>query len=224
MRVALPCLCVMWIVSGVASADEEVTTTPEPGITWQGSVSVGAELDEHGLPTDETPPAEKPARIRVGFSANWSFSFTWKRVEPDGDAGHPAGELTPGETKLIELTNAERKKLKLPALQVDPVLLKLARAHAAMMARLDKIGHDLDGKTFSQRMEQAGYPASRAGENVAEGHRTPAEAVAGWLQSPGHKANILQADYTHIGVGMATSKSGKPYFTQVFAKPFPRPK
>lgn len=120
---------------------------------------------------------------------------------------------------MIELSNAERKKLKLAALKPDPALMKLARSHAATMARLDQIGHELDGKTFSQRMKDAKFQSMRAGENVAQGHKTPGEAVSGWMQSPGHKEKIVQADYTRIGVGKAISKSGKAYWTQVFAKP-----
>jgi uncharacterized protein YkwD len=135
-------------------------------------------------------------------------------------AAQAPDKLTAEETRLIEATNAERSKLKLPPLKVDPVLLKIAREHSANMARLDKLGHELEGQTFVQRMEKAKYQALRAGENVAQGQRSPDEAVAGWMQSPGHKANILQAEYTHIGVGLATSKSGQAYYTQVFAQPF----
>ena len=198
---------------------------PTAGLSWQGSLKAGAELDARGLPADEGAAAEKPARIRIGFSANWSFSLNWERVEPSiEEAKTVESGLTADETKLIEFTNAERKKLKLPALASDPTLMKLARGHAATMARLDQISHELEGKSFSQRMNQTGYQASRAGENIAMGQRTPAEAVASWMESPGHKANILQPEYTHLGVGLATSKSGKPYLTQVFAKPFAQPK
>lgn len=195
-----------------------------PGFSSQGSISLGVELDEHALPKDEPPAPEKPARIRIGFSANWSFSFHWERIEPKPtEDAFDKAELSADETRVIELTNAERKKVQAAGLKPDPVLMKLARAHAATMARLDQIGHDLEGKTFSQRMEQAKYQAARAGENVAQGQRTPAEAVAGWMQSPGHKGNILQTDYTRTGVGTATSKSGKVYWTQIFAKPLPPP-
>jgi uncharacterized protein YkwD len=217
MRICLLFLGLSRMMSELACAEESAP----PGITWQGSVSLGTELDEHALPSEESPPPEKPARIRIGFSAKWSFSLHWERVEPKSDdENFDAKELSTEESKLIELANAERKKLKLPALEPDPVLMKLARMHAAAMGRLDRIGHELDGKTFSQRMEQAKYQASRAGENVAEGQRTPAEAIVGWMQSPGHKGNILHPDYTKIGVGLATGKSGKMYWTQVFAKPF----
>lgn len=213
---SLPAVCVLCLLGTIAFADE----TPS-GISWSGRVSVGSELDERGVPTDEKLPQEKTAENRLGFSASWSFTLHWDRIEPPQDGGgFEAAELTADEAKLIELTNAERKKRQLPPLQPDPVLMKLARTHSVNMANLDQIGHEFNGKTFSQRMQQVNYQASRAGENVAQGQRTPGEAIAGWMQSPGHKGNILQADYTRIGVGMASSKSGKPYFTQVFAKPF----
>lgn len=206
----------------LATASILADEPPAPaGATWKGSLSLGAELDERGLTKDDqAPPQEKPGRIRVGFSASWSFSLNWERVEAETDDGQfDAPELSPEEAKVIELSNTERKKLKLAALKPDPTLMKLARSHAAAMARLDQIGHDLEGKTFSKRLDDAKYRALRAGENVAQGHKTASEAVSGWMQSPGHKENIVQADYTRIGVGKATSKSGKTYWTQVFAKP-----
>lgn len=211
------------LLVGIALLDRtafaEDAATP-PGVVWQGSVAAGAELDEHGLPKAESIENEAPARWRIGFKAAWSVTLHWERIEPDPQTGDEASlKLTEDESKLIELTNAERKKMKLANLKPDPMLMKLARSHAATMARLDQIGHELEGKTFAQRMEAAKYHAQRAGENVSQGRRTPADAIAGWMQSAGHKANILQPEYTRIGVGLATSKSGKPYFVQVFAKP-----
>ena len=218
-------LFVLVAASRAVAGDED--PAPPPGASWKGSVSLGAELDERGFPGAQEGSAEKadkPARFRIGFSASWSFSLHWERIESSGDAKpFDAKELSEDEAKILELTNRERKQQNLPPLKPDPVLMKLARTHAAAMARLDKVGHDVDGKTFAQRMEEAKYSASRAGENVAEGQRTPAEAMADWMQSPGHKSNILQADYTQVGVASAKSKSGKHYWTQIFAKPFPKP-
>jgi hypothetical protein len=145
-------------------------------------------------------------------------------IAPDATSDESSSKLTIEESKLFELTNAERKRLNLPPLRIDPGLMKIARAHATNMARLDMLGHDLEGQTFSQRLEQAKYQAAQAGENIAQGQRTPEEAVADWMRSPGHKANILQVDYTHAGMGLATAKSGQTYLTQVFSKPVdPRP-
>lgn len=62
--------------------------------------------------------------------------------------------------------------------------------------------------------------AMAAGENCAEGAASPKEAVADWMTSEGHKSNILNDKYTHLGVAQGKSKEGKMYSTQVFAKPF----
>src|SRR5262245_36141646 len=81
-----------------------------------------------------------------------------------GDA--PKFSPTAEEKKILTLTNAERKKQDLPALEINPLLSKIARAHSANMAKQEKMAHDLDGKTPYQRLTDAGYAYGRAGENV----------------------------------------------------------
>ena len=68
------------------------------------------------------------------------------------------------------------------------------------------------GSPFDQ-MKQFGVSYRSAGENIAMGQRTPEEVVRGWMNSPGHKANILSSDFTHIGIGY--DKNGN-YWTQQF--------
>lgn len=130
------------------------------------------------------------------------------------------GSLSEAERELIDLTNKEREKLKLPPLKADPVLMKLAREQNAHMVRLNQLGHELEGETFSKRLKESGYMAMAAGENCAEGAASPKEAVADWMTSEFHKSNILSDKYTHLGVAQGKSKEGKTYSTQVFAKPF----
>jgi uncharacterized protein YkwD len=89
------------------------------------------------------------------------------------------------------------------------------------MARLNQIGHTLEGVSFSQRMNGSGYASRAAGENVAQGARTPEEALSIWMQSPGHKGNILNPAYEEFGVGVATGTHDR-FWTQVFAAPFPQ--
>lgn len=129
-------------------------------------------------------------------------------------------DLAKSENRLIELTNAERKKLDKPALKVDSALMKLAREQSAHMARLKQISHELEGRTLTLRMNEAAYKALAAGENCAEGAASPEEAIADWLMSEGHKNNLLSDRYTRLGVGIATDSNGRHYFTQVFAQPF----
>jgi len=70
-----------------------------------------------------------------------------------------------------------------------------------------------------QMMENFGLRFSAAGENIAYGQRTPAEVMRDWMNSPGHRNNILSRSYTEIGVGLAKNKNGVCYWTQMFMKP-----
>jgi uncharacterized protein YkwD len=131
-------------------------------------------------------------------------------------------KATEDETKLLELTNQERKAKEVPPLRANSLLAKVARAHSANMARQQKMDHVLDGKTPFDRMREAGYKFQRGAENVASG--TPAMKLPAimqlWMNSKGHRENILNADYTEIGIGIARGQDGKVYYTQVFARPF----
>jgi uncharacterized protein YkwD len=87
------------------------------------------------------------------------------------------------------------------------------------MARQNVLGHNLDGKQFWQRIDEAGYLQGESGENCAEGAQTPAEVMDMWMHSDGHRGNILNPNYKEIGIGVATSQNGIRYWTQVFAVP-----
>jgi uncharacterized protein YkwD len=128
-------------------------------------------------------------------------------------------KLSEDEKAVVELTNAERKKADLPPLKPDARLFAAARGHAANMAKQDKLEHDLDGKSAADRVADAGYKAGRSGENIGWNFPTPKAAVAGWMDSTAHKENILNADYTAIGVAVAKNEKGEPYWVQVFAAP-----
>src|SRR5262245_51494392 len=108
-------------------------------------------------------------------------------------------ELTKTEKRLLELTNQERKKEELPPLKADPLLFKSAREHSANMAKQGKMEHDLDGKTPFQRIKGAGYQYYMAGENIAFGPLDLPIVMNGWMNSKGHRANILNKNFTEIG-------------------------
>ena len=65
-------------------------------------------------------------------------------------------------------------------------------------------------------MDQYGITYRYAGEYIAAGQRTPPETMDGWMNSPGHKANILKPEFTHIGVGYLTGGEYRTYWTQMF--------
>lgn len=135
------------------------------------------------------------------------------------DSQPEALKLSEDEQAVLELTNAERKKEDLPALKPSPKLFAAARGHSRNMAAQEKLAHDLDDKTFADRIMDTDYRFKAGGENVAWNDATPKEVVAAWMNSPPHKANILSKDFTEIGIGMAKSAKGEPYWTQVFADP-----
>ena len=124
------------------------------------------------------------------------------------------------ENEVIRLVNVERSKKGLGALQANWELSRVARYKSQDMANKGYFSHTSPtyGSPFAM-MENFGIRFSSAGENIAYGQRTPAEVMKGWMNSAGHKANILSPSYTQIGVGLAKNKSGTSYWTQMFIKP-----
>jgi uncharacterized protein YkwD/stress response protein SCP2 len=118
---------------------------------------------------------------------------------------------------VVDLTNRERAGAGLPALAVDARLTAAAQAHSADMVARDFYSHtDPDGGRPWDRAAAAGAARRTVGENIACGQRSPADVVEGWMNSPGHRANILKADFTHIGVGLAGGGRAGTYWTQLF--------
>jgi uncharacterized protein YkwD len=131
-------------------------------------------------------------------------------------------KLASEELQLLDLTNQERKKREVPPLRLSLRLCQVARDHAANMARQEKMEHTLDGKTPLDRLRVAGYNFARGGENIAAGDpeaSLPAAVMKVWMESPGHRDNILAPVFTEIGLGMARDSAGRIYYAQVFARP-----
>lgn len=115
------------------------------------------------------------------------------------------------ESRIIVLTNAERARHGLAPLAADAPLTRAARAHSEEMIRLDYFAHESPTaalRTPSRRAAKAGCTDVEVGENIAfyegyEGDDVARRVVADWMNSPGHRANILRPSYTHIGIGLA---------------------
>jgi uncharacterized protein YkwD len=110
-----------------------------------------------------------------------------------------------------------------PPLAWNGLLGNAALAHSRDMAGHRYFSHQgRDGTEVGDRARQAGYEWRRIGENIASGLTSPAEAVAGWLDSPGHCANIMQPGFTEMGAAYAinpASETGTVYWTQAFGAP-----
>jgi uncharacterized protein YkwD len=142
-----------------------------------------------------------------------------KQIEPANDSKRDL-QLSRPEQLILQLTNQAREKEKLPPLKPNPVLFKVARAHTANMARQNVMNHVLDGKTPVQRVRESGYAYRRTGENIAYSSKLDVpDTFQGWMESPGHRENILHRDYGEIGIGVVSSPNGETYYTQVFGAP-----
>ncbi len=126
------------------------------------------------------------------------------------------------EQRVIELVNQERTSRGLATLKKSPALMDAARGHSEDMACNDFVDHTgSDGSTPRDRILRAGYTPGALGENIAAGCSTPEQVVDIWMKSDGHRANILNPDYCHIGVGYAYNANATygHYWTQDMATP-----
>jgi hypothetical protein len=138
----------------------------------------------------------------------------------------PTPPPTPGlsaiEQAIINLVNQERADAGLAALRVNTRLVTAAAHHASNMVLFDNMSHTLPGSdapTLTDRLQQAGYAYSAAGENIAWNYAGAQAVMDGWMTSSGHRANILSTTYTELGVAVRYTTDGEPYYCQVFGRP-----
>ncbi|XOQ44823.1 MAG: SCP domain-containing protein [Clostridium sp.] len=121
------------------------------------------------------------------------------------------------QNQVLQLVNEERTSRGLNALTLDASLTKTATLKSEDMANLGYFDHNSPtyGSPFDM-MKQFGISYQTAGENIAMGQTSPEQVMTGWMNSEGHRANILNASFTKLGVGIAQDSSGRYYWTQQF--------
>ena len=131
--------------------------------------------------------------------------------QPEDDTGSMQGDFA---SQVVALVNAERAKHGLSALKVDAKVQQAALVRAKETAQ--SFSHTRpNGSSFSTALTEAGVSYRRAGENIAYGQSTPQQVMNAWMNSSGHRANILNGNFTTIGVGY-TVINGTAYWTQLF--------
>ncbi|MCM3162422.1 CAP domain-containing protein [Metabacillus litoralis] len=170
----------------------ETTTKEEPTKVEQQPTAEQPETQE---PATQQPTAQQPAQ-------------TEQTTE------QASYQLSQYEQQVVDLTNQERAKQGLAALKVDLTLSKVAREKSLDMQKNNYFSHTSPtyGSPFDM-MKKFGVTYRTAGENIAKGQRTPQEVVNAWMNSSGHRANILSSNFTHIGVGYVAEGN---YWTQQF--------
>lgn len=194
------------IVAATTTTSPAPAPTPTPTPTPTKSKPVTPKPTPRPTRTTSSPkPKPKPTPTRTRTPA---------RAEQRATVGTGGAVGTAAENGVVKLTNAARAKAGCKPLKHDPELRAAALAHSKDMAARGFFDHEApDGDGPEDRIRDAGFaPIGSWGENIAAGQRTAAEVMAGWMDSPGHKANILTCAYTHIGVGFAGG-----HWTQAFA-------
>ncbi|UOR10230.1 CAP domain-containing protein [Halobacillus amylolyticus] len=152
-----------------------------------------------------TEPAEQPTQAQAQ-----------PKPQPQENTQQSAenSSVSAFEKKVVELTNAERAQEGLAPLELDVELSKVAKDKSLDMQQNDYFSHTSPtyGSPFDM-MKQYGIDYTTAGENIAMGQTSPEQVVQGWMNSQGHRENIMNPSFTHIGVGYAEQGN---YWTQMF--------
>ncbi|WP_077296317.1 CAP domain-containing protein [Virgibacillus pantothenticus] len=171
-------------------ADKQKTERPEAN-----------QPTEQPKQTEQTPNEQKPAAKQPVQQKNPNEQKVQEQEKQEPTQANKS-ELSQFEQEVVDLTNRERAKQGLPALKVDTELSKVAREKSRDMATNGYFAHNSPtyGSPFDM-MKKYGISYSTAGENIAKGQRSPQEVVNAWMNSQGHRENIMNAKFTHIGVG-----------------------
>lgn len=174
------------------------------GDWWEIPLRPGEELPAQP-PEEETPPAEEaPPQETPPAQEN-----------PDEDAPEESGGVQEAAAAVASLVNAARQDAGLSELELDADLCAAAQARAQEIAQ--SFSHTRpDGSSCFTILEEFGISYRAAGENIAMGQRTPEEVMDGWMNSSGHRANILNGTFTSIGVGYYVDGAGAAHWVQIF--------
>ena len=158
---------------------------------------------------DTEQPEEMPDNTPQQPDDNRPEQTPEQTPEEDGDSSQ--GDYA---SQVVALVNAERAKYGLSALKVDSRVQQAAQVRAA--ETVQSFSHTRpNGSSFSTALTEAGVSYTRSGENIAYGQSTPQQVVQAWMNSSGHRANILNESFTTIGVGYTVS-GGTAYWAQLF--------
>lgn len=195
-------------------------------------------------PEESQPDADKPVTDQPGADSSKPDTDTANpdgntgnsdtdTAKPDGNTGNPDTDTAkPDENtgnsdaqdnipensfakQIVNLVNAERTKAGLGTLVQDKGIESAALVRAKEIET--SFSHTRpNGSSFSTVLTESGITYKGSGENIAWGQRTPEEVMNGWMNSEGHRANILNPKFTKIGVGYYQNTAGKNYWTQLF--------
>ena len=187
-----------------------------------------------------TASAAQSNQQEIEAFANWLNGLTVTQMQPGQPTSPtnpttPANPAAPAQTaptrltedelkahtdKMFELVNQEREKAGVPPLVRDTLLDEAAMIRATEIQTVDIAGgapHTRpDGTSYTTLLDEMGVNGSRCGENISRARATPQDAVNAWMQSDGHRRNILRENYASIGIGVYQRPDGRITWIQIF--------
>ncbi|MEU3839519.1 sigma-70 family RNA polymerase sigma factor [Streptomyces sp. NPDC028635] len=199
------------IVPELATAAPDAHTSPSPSLSAGPTATPSASASA----TSASPRASATAGPSTAAPARRApRPIPSKAAAARGAAAQPAGSDL--ASQVTALVNKERQAAGCAPVTQDSLLTNAAQAHSDDMAARDYFEHNSpDGTDPGQRITAAGYRWSTYGENIAKGQQTPDEVMTSWMNSPGHRANILNCSFRNLGVGIHNGDGG-PWWTQDF--------
>ncbi len=189
------------------------STTPQqkPESTPSTPSTTPQQKPESTPSTPSTTPQQKP-------ESTPSTPSTTPQQKPESTPEQkPSTDFSSYQQQVLDLVNAERTKRGISALTLDSNLSSVATKKSQDMVNKNYFDHTSPtyGSPFDM-MKQFGISYRTAGENIAKGQKTPQEVVTAWMNSEGHRKNILNPNFTNLGIGIAKDSKGTTYWTQMF--------
>lgn len=175
--------------------------------------------DTTPIPTSEPAPTDTPtaAPTLTPTAAPTAAPTSTPTAAPTTAPTQAPSGLSAMEQEVLALVNSERAKNGLSALSWADDIAAVARAHSSDMINRGFFSHtNPDGESPFDRLKNNGISYRTAAENIAYGQKTPADVMNAWMNSSGHRANILNKNVTELGVGAVKNNNGTIYWTQVF--------
>ncbi|MGL5927576.1 MAG: CAP domain-containing protein [Dermatophilaceae bacterium] len=168
-------------------------------------------------PAAAAPAASDTSRPAVDRHS-WAVKTSAMRTATVTRTVKRVHKVDPLVAEAIRLTNVERARAGCGAVRMDTRLNTAARLHSEDMARYSYFSHtSRDGRSPWDRIGAQGYTAG-SGENIAAGYTTAAAVIKGWMDSPGHKANMLNCSHKAVGIGIGRGGYYGLYWTQNFGR------
>lgn len=184
----------------ISAPDASVPGTSAPEISVPEISAPEISAPETSVPEESAPETEAPDTQKPGNSTE--------------DTSSPSETVHPYVLRIVELVNEERAKAGLSSVALDMAAGRAAQIRAGEIVQ--SFSHTRpDGRSFSTALQEQGINYRMSGENIAWGQRSPEQVMEAWMNSSGHRANILRESFTHIGVGYY-QENGVNYWTQLF--------